>query len=107
MHVFKIPHIWIIQTLINFCFSIDLNASLPQVGGHGIRLGILVGNFGDPLGLAFYNLIILQTLYVGEILYYIIDQLNKSTKNLKIRISVCPTKVSRPSFNNYNLQPKF
>jgi hypothetical protein len=46
-------------TLINFSFSIDLNASLPQIGGHGTRLGVLVGNFGDPLELAFYNLIIL------------------------------------------------
>jgi hypothetical protein len=47
---------------------------------------MLIGNFGDPLGLAFHNLIKgtfvgLRIRYVGETLYYIIGQPVESTKN--------------------------
>jgi hypothetical protein len=73
------------------------------------RLGTLVSNFGDPLGLAFHNLIIststrLQTKFVGKTLYCITSQLVKSTKDLRICISVCPTKVSKPSFKQHTTQ---
>jgi len=66
-------------TLITFSLSIDLNASWPQIMRYGIRLGIPIGSFGDPLGLVFHNLvggpsIRLQTLFVGETLYCIIGQ---------------------------------
>jgi len=71
------------------------------------RHGTLVSNFGDPSRLAFHNLIDgtsigFQRWYVGEILYFITCHLDESIKKLNICISVCPTKVSRPSFK----QPK-
>jgi hypothetical protein len=89
--------------LINFPLSTDFNASLPQIGWYKTRLRISIGNFGELPGLAFHNLIEgpfieLQTRSAGETLYYIIGQLNESTKNLKIFISVCPINVSKPSF---------
>jgi hypothetical protein len=43
--------------LINFFLSIKLDASLPQIGWYKIRLGTPVGNFGEPFGLAFHNII--------------------------------------------------
>jgi len=43
--------------LINFSFSIDLDASLPQIGRYKIGHGIPVSNFGEPFGLVFHNLI--------------------------------------------------
>jgi hypothetical protein len=43
--------------LISFSLSIDLDASLPQNGQYKTRLGTLVGNFGEPSGLTFHNLI--------------------------------------------------
>jgi len=96
-----------IPKLIKFSFSIDLNASLPQIGWYKTGLRILVGNFGDPFGLTFHNLIRgpsieLHTRSMGETLYCIIGQLKQSTKNLNICILICPTNVSRPSFK----QPK-
>jgi hypothetical protein len=62
-------------TLMNFSFSIDFNASLPQIGRYGTRLGTPIGNFGDPSKLHFHNLIggpyvELQTLFVDETLFY-------------------------------------
>jgi len=42
---------------INFSLSINLNASLPQIGQYGIGLGTLVNNFSEPFGLTFHNLI--------------------------------------------------
>jgi hypothetical protein len=38
--------------VINFSFSTNLNASLPQIGRYKIGLGT-VGNFGESFGLAF------------------------------------------------------
>jgi len=72
-------------TLINFSFSIDLNASWPQIGQYGIGLGTPIGNFGDPSTLAFHNWIRgpyvgLQMLSVNETLYCITSQPNESTK---------------------------
>jgi hypothetical protein len=92
---------------MNFFFSKDLNALLAQIGQYGIGLGTSVGSFGDPSKLHFHNLIgspsiKLQTLFMGETLYYMIGQPNESTKNLNKCISMCPTKVSRTSFK----QPK-
>ncbi len=89
--------------LINFYVSSDLDASLPQIERYRTRLKTLVGNFGEPSTLAFHNLIQgpsieLQTRFVGETLYCITGQPNRSTKNLNICISICPTNVSRPSF---------
>ncbi len=46
----------------------------------------------------------LQTLLVGETLYYITNQPKESTKNLKRCISICPTKVSRSSFKQPRTQ---
>jgi hypothetical protein len=43
--------------LINFSPSINLDASLPQIGQNRIGFGIIVGNFGEPSRLAFHNLI--------------------------------------------------
>jgi hypothetical protein len=43
--------------LINFSLSIELDASLPQIGWYKIGLGILVGNFGESFGLAYHNII--------------------------------------------------
>jgi hypothetical protein len=88
------------STLIKKFLSTDLNASWPQIGQYGIGFGTLVGSFGDPLGLTFHNLIGglfvgLQMLSMGET-----TQLNKSTRNLKRCIKICPTKVFGPSFNN-------
>ncbi len=73
--------------MLNFSFSTYLNASWPQIGQYGIELGTLVGSFRDPSALAFHNWIGgpfmgLQMLTIGETLYYIIGQLDKSTKNL-------------------------
>jgi len=45
------------STLMNFSFYTYLNASWPKIGQYGTRLRILIGNFGDPLGLIFQNLI--------------------------------------------------
>jgi len=89
--------------LIIFSLSTNLIASWPQIGRYGIGLGTLIGSFGDPSALAFHNwiggtLMGLQTLLVGETLYYITNQPKESTKNLKRCIPICPTKVSRPSF---------
>jgi hypothetical protein len=94
-------------TLINFSLSTNLIASWPQIGRYGIWLGTLVGNFGKPYALTFHNwigssFVGLQTLLVGETLYYITGQPDESTKNLKRCISVCLTKVSKPFFR----QPK-
>jgi hypothetical protein len=88
---------------MNFSFSKDLNASLPQIGQYGIGLGIQVGSFGDPSKFDFHNLIGgsyvgLRTLFMVEILYCMIGQPNESTKNLNKCILMCPTKVSKPSF---------
>jgi hypothetical protein len=44
----------------------------------------------------------LQMLLVGETLYYIIGQPKESTKNLKIFILVCFTKVFKRSFQQLN-----
>jgi len=90
-------------TLINFSLSTNLIASWPQIGRYGTRLGTLVSNFGDPSTLTFHNWIGgpsmgLQMISISETLYYIIGQLHESTKNLKICILVCPTKVFKPSF---------
>jgi hypothetical protein len=35
--------------LMNFCFSVDLQGSMPHVGQSGTGLGVFVSNFGDPL----------------------------------------------------------
>jgi hypothetical protein len=43
--------------LINLFLSIDLDTSLPQIGWYRIGLGSPIGNFGEPSGLAFHNLI--------------------------------------------------
>jgi hypothetical protein len=90
-------------TLMNFSLSNDLDTSLPQTGWYGARLGILVGNFGDPFGLAFHNLISgisirFQTKSVGKILYNIIDHLEESTENVNRCILVCLNKISTLSF---------
>jgi hypothetical protein len=74
-------------TLMNFSLSNDLDTSLPQIGQYRTGLRILVGNFGDPFGLTFHNLISgisikFQTKYVGEILCCIINHLEESIKNL-------------------------
>jgi hypothetical protein len=74
------------STLMNFSLSTDFNASWLKIRQYGTRFKILIGNFGDPLGLIFQHLIGgasmgLQTLYVGEILYNITCQSNDSTKN--------------------------
>jgi hypothetical protein len=42
---------------INFYFSTELDASLPQIGWYRIGLGTLIGNFGEPFGLIFHNII--------------------------------------------------
>jgi len=88
---------------INFTLSIDFDATLLQIGYYRTKLGTLVGNFGESSKLTFHNLlkgpsIKLQTWFVGENLYYIIGQLDKSTKNLNICILVCTTNVLGPSF---------
>jgi hypothetical protein len=95
--------------LINFSLSINLDASLPQIVRYRIGFGTTLGNFGEPSGLAFHNLIGgpsigLHTRSMGETLYYIISQLEKLTKNLNICISVCPTSVLRPSFKQPRTQ---
>jgi hypothetical protein len=41
--------------LINFFFSIDLDASLPQIGSCKTRLGTPTGNFGEPSRLVLHN----------------------------------------------------
>ncbi len=89
--------------LMNFSFSTNLNALLPQIGWYGIGLGTPIGSFGDPSKLHFHNLIGNpsigpQTLFVGETLYCMTSQPNESTKNLNKCILMCPTKVSRTSF---------
>jgi hypothetical protein len=89
--------------LINFSLSIDLVTSWPQIGQYGTWLGTPVGSFGDPFALVFHNSIGglsmgVQMLTVGETLYCITSQQNESTKDLKICILICPTKVSEPSF---------
>jgi hypothetical protein len=76
---------------------------LPQIKPYGTWLGTPIGNFGGPSGLTFHNLIggasiKLQIGFVGETLYYIIGDLEKSTKKFKRCISICLTKVSRLSF---------
>jgi len=81
-------------TLMNFSLSTYLNASWLKIGQYGTRFRILIGNFGDPLGLIFQNLIGgpsmgLQTLYLGEILYNItcrLDDSMKHSKNMHITI---------------------
>jgi hypothetical protein len=105
-HLSKI-HIFGCLELISFYLSTNFNALLPQIVWYRTRLGTLVCNFGEPSRLAFHNLIRgpsigLQTRSVGETLYCITSQPNKSTKNLNRCISTCPTNVSRPSFK----QPK-
>jgi len=65
--------------LMNFCFSIDLEGSMPQMGQQIIRLGMLIGNFVNPLGLAFHNLIRgtfvgLRIKSMGKTLYCITGQ---------------------------------
>jgi hypothetical protein len=87
--------------LINFSLSIDLDASLPQIGRYRTRLGTSIGNFGQLFGLAFQNLIRGPSTrhkigYVGETLYCITTKRDKLTKNLNICISVCPPNVSGP-----------
>ncbi len=80
--------------LINFYLSINLDASLPQIGLYRIGLGTLVDNFGEPFGLVFHNLIggpsiKLQTRSVGETLYCITDQpdeINKKSKKMHINM---------------------
>jgi hypothetical protein len=74
-------------TLINFSLCTTLIASWPQIGRYGTRLGTLGASFGDPFTLVFHNWIVgpsmgLQMLLVSEVLYYIIGQLDESTKNL-------------------------
>jgi hypothetical protein len=71
---------------------------------------MLIGNFGDTLGLVFHNLIggtfvRLRTRFVGETLYCIIVQPVESTKNLKIYsyYYALPTSQNHPS---NNLPPK-
>jgi hypothetical protein len=95
--------------LINFFFSINLNASFHQIGRYRIGLGILIGNFGESSRLAFHNLIGgpsigLQIGFVGETMYCITNQPNKSTKNLNKCILICPTNVLRPSFKHPRTQ---
>ncbi len=95
--------------LMNYFFSTDLNTSSPQIGQYGTRFGTLVGSFGDPSKFDFHNStrgssVGLQTLYVGETLYYMIGQPNESTKNLNKCISMCLTKVSRPFFKQHTTQ---
>ncbi len=90
-------------TLINFYFSTDLATSRPQIWWYGTGLGTSIYNFGDPSTLGFHDWIKgpsmgLQMISIGETLYYIIGHPNESTKNLKICISICPMKVSKPSF---------
>jgi hypothetical protein len=89
---------------MNFSLSTNLNASWLKIGQYGTRFRILISNFGDPLELIFQNLIggpsMLQTLYVGEILYNITCQSDDSTKNSKKCILVSPIEVSRPSFKH-------
>jgi hypothetical protein len=46
----------------------------------------------------------LQTISIGEDLYYITSQLEESAKNLKICISICPTMVLEPSFKQPRTQ---
>jgi hypothetical protein len=70
-------------------------------------LGTPIGNFGDPSAVAFHNwieglFVKLKTLLINETLYYITGELDKSTKKLKMCISICHIKVSGPSFK----QPK-
>jgi hypothetical protein len=94
---------------MNYFFSMDLNASLPQIGLYGTRLGTPVGSFGDPSKLHFHNFIEgpcvrLQTLYVGKTLYCMIGQLDKSTKKLNKCRLMCPTQVSRPSLKQPTIQ---
>jgi hypothetical protein len=94
---------------MNVSLFINLDTSLRQIGQYGTRLGIPLGNFGDPFILFFHNLIggtsiKLQTRYVGETLYYITGHPNKSTKKLNIYISVCFTKVPRSSFKKLQTQ---
>jgi hypothetical protein len=96
-------------TLIKKKFSINLDASLPQIGWSRIGVGTEVCNFGDPFGLASHSLIGkasmgLQTRFMGETLYCMTSQHTKSTKNLKSCISVCLTEVSRPSFKQPTTQ---
>ncbi len=95
--------------LIIFSFSTNLDASLPRIGWYKTRLGTPIGNFGELSRLAFHNLIKgtsigLHTIYVGETLYCIINQLEKSAKNINICISVCLTNSSRPSFKQPRTQ---
>jgi hypothetical protein len=71
--------------LINFPLSIELDASLPQIGWYKIGLGTLVGNFGEPFGLAFHNMINAHLLdsthdLVGETSYCITCKRYESTK---------------------------
>jgi hypothetical protein len=66
-------------------------------------------NSGDPLGLAFHNLINgtsikLQTKSMGESLYCITGHAKESTKNLNKCILVCPIKVFGPSFKQLRTQ---
>jgi hypothetical protein len=56
-----------------------------------------ISNFGDPFELAFHNLI--DGASIGlQILYYITSHPEEATKHLNSWISICPIKVSEPSF---------
>jgi hypothetical protein len=88
---------------MNFFLSTNLDTSLPQIRRYGIKHDTPIGNFSNPFGLVFHNLISgasirLQIGFVGKTLYYITDHPDESTKNLNKCILVCLTKVSRPSF---------
>jgi hypothetical protein len=79
------------------------------IGRYGIRLGTLIGNFGELSRVAFHNLIGgpsigLQTGSVGETMYFIINQPNESTKNLNRCILICPTNVLKPTFKQPRTQ---
>jgi len=79
------------------------------MGRYKTRLETPIGNFGELFRLAFHNLIRgafigFHTRFVGEALYYIISQLEESTKNLNICISICPTNNLRPSFKQPRTQ---
>jgi hypothetical protein len=95
--------------LINVFISIDLDASLPQIGWYRTGLGTIVGNFGEPFRLTFHYLIKgqsigLHTRSVGETLYCIIGQPEESTKNLNWCVLICPTNIYDHLLNN--LGPK-
>jgi hypothetical protein len=86
-----------------FSFSTNLTTSWPKIGRYGIKLKTPINSFGNPSALTFHNWIRgpfmgLQMLSISETLYYIINQLDESTKKFKRCKSICPTKVSKLSF---------